>query len=198
MATSNTDNYAVNTAVRLHIQQHIQTMWAAYFGCVQSMVEAVDIIYRAFQEGGKLMICGNGGSAADAQHLAAEFVPKGLPAIALTTDSSFLTAYANDVGYYRVFAQQVESLGYAGDVLLVLTTSGKSRNIIEAVQSAHRGGIKVIAMTGDARMGKFLEDFCDTIIAVPSSNTQHIQEAHVMLYHALWLQVLEKLQEISE
>ncbi|MGB1357199.1 MAG: D-sedoheptulose-7-phosphate isomerase, partial [Candidatus Puniceispirillaceae bacterium] len=115
------------------------------------------MIAASLQAGGKLMLCGNGGSAADSQHLAAEFVAtldhrrprNGLAALALTTDTSFLTAYANDFGYEGVFARQVETLGNSGDVLIAISTSGNSANIVAACAAAREKGIKIIAMTGE-------------------------------------------------
>jgi D-sedoheptulose 7-phosphate isomerase len=125
--------------------------------CAGSIIEAADLIAQAFKNGGKLLLCGNGGSAADCQHMAAEFTSRlsadfvrpGLPAIALTTDTSFLTAYANDFDFDGVFARQVQALGKPGDVLLGISTSGRSTNVVRAAQMAREMGLKVIALTGD-------------------------------------------------
>jgi D-sedoheptulose 7-phosphate isomerase len=158
--------------------------------CLNSIVAAAEMIAEAFRGGQKIMLCGNGGSAADCQHLATEFVSRltreferpGLPAIALTTDTSFLTAYANDCGYDGVFERQVRALGKAGDVLIAISTSGNSVNVINAVEAARSAGLHTIALTGDS--GR-LNEMADVCIAVPSSNTNHIQEAHLALEHTL-------------
>jgi D-sedoheptulose 7-phosphate isomerase len=148
------------------------------------------MIVEAFKAGGALLICGNGGSAADAQHMAAELVNRlttdfdrrALPALALTTDTSLLTAYANDVDFSGVFARQVQALGRPGDVLLGISTSGSSRNVVAAVDEARRGGLRVITLTGErgdlAGMG-------DVAIRVPAISTAHIQEAHLAIEHIL-------------
>ena len=159
------------------------------------------MIAGSLQEGGKLMLCGNGGSAGDSQHLAAEFVatldhrrPRaGLAALALTTDTSFLTAYANDFGYEGVFSRQVETLGKAGDVLIGISTSGNSANVVAACVAAREKGIKIIALTG-AGGGK-LAEHADILLAVPSSVIMHIQESHIALGHVITLAV-EKMLEV--
>lgn len=153
--------------------------------------EAALVIATSFRNGGKLMLCGNGGSAGDSQHLAAEFVAtldhknprEGLPAIALTTDSSLLTAFSNDFGFEGIFDRQVDTLGQAGDVLIAISTSGNSENIIRAAKAALKKDIAVIAMTGDT--GGKLTDYCSILLNVPSAKTMHIQEAHIALGHAI-------------
>ena len=153
------------------------------------------MIAAALQTGGKLMLCGNGGSAADSQHLAAEFVAtldhrrprKGLAALALTTDTSFLTAYANDFGFEAVFSRQVETLGKAGDVLMAISTSGNSANVVAACITAREQDMKIIAMTGKG--GGRLADHADILLAVPSDVTMHIQESHIALGHVITLAV---------
>jgi len=158
--------------------------------CLDSIVSAAELIADGFRSGGKILLCGNGGSAADCQHMAAEFVSilrrdferPGLPAIALTTDTSFLTAYANDFGYDGIFARQVEALGKAGDLLVGISTSGNSLNVIRAVDSAHRVGMRTVALTG--RGGK-LPGMVNVAVAVPSADTQHIQEAHLAIEHVI-------------
>ena len=140
--------------------------------------------------GGKILICGNGGSAADCQHMATEFVSRltkdferpGLPAIALTTDTSFLTAFANDCGFEGVFERQVQALGKSGDVLVGISTSGNSMNVIRAVEAAQASKMHTIALTG---CGGHLAGMADVAITVPSTNTQHIQEAHLAVEHIL-------------
>ncbi len=158
--------------------------------CLSSIVAAAEMIAEAFRGGHKLLLCGNGGSAADCQHLATEFVSRltqeferpGLPAIALTTDTSFLTAYANDCGYEGVFERQVRALGKAGDVLIGISTSGNSVNVINAAEAARSAGLHTVALTGDS--GR-LNEMVDICIAVPSSNTNHIQETHLAIEHTL-------------
>ncbi|MEL0195664.1 MAG: SIS domain-containing protein [Rhodobiaceae bacterium] len=169
--------------------------------CSAGAMEAAHMIAASLQAGGKLMLCGNGGSAGDSQHLAAEFVatldhrrPRaGLAALALTTDTSFLTAYANDFGFEGVFSRQVETLGDEGDVLIGISTSGNSANIVAACVAARAMGIKTIAMTGDG--GGKLAEHADILLAVPSSVTMHIQESHIALGHAITLAV-EQLLEV--
>lgn len=163
--------------------------------CAGAAMQVAEMIAICLRSGGKLMLCGNGGSAADSQHLAAEFVatldhrrPRGgLAALALTTDSSFLTAYANDFGYEGVFARQVETLGRPGDVLIGISTSGNSVNVLAACKAARLAGIGVVAMTGDG--GGALADHCDILLQVPSSVTMHIQESHIALGHVITLAV---------
>ena len=159
------------------------------------------MIAASLQAGGKLMLCGNGGSAGDSPHLAAEFVAtldhrrprSGLAALALTTDTSFLTAYANDFGFEGVFSRQVETLGDEGDVLIGISTSGNSANVVAACIAARQKGIKTIAMTGDG--GGKLAEHADILLAVPSSVTMHNQESHTALGHAITFAV-EQLLEV--
>ena len=151
------------------------------------ILEAVDTCVEALQAGGRLLFAGNGGSAADAQHWAGELVSRfyydrpGLAAIALTTDSSILTAIGNDYGYDYVFARQVEALGQAGDVLLAISTSGNSPNILRAADAARERGMRVVGFTGKA--GGALAAKCDTCFKVPSTETPRIQEGHEFLGH---------------
>jgi D-sedoheptulose 7-phosphate isomerase len=161
--------------------------------CESSIIAAADVIVRAFRNNGKLLLCGNGGSAADCQHMATEFVSRltktferpALPAVALTTDTSFLTAFANDCGFDGVFERQVQALGRPGDVLVGISTSGNSPNVIRAVGAARASGLRSIVLTGS---GGVLGGLADVAIAVPSTDTQHIQEAHLAIEHLLcWL-----------
>lgn len=154
------------------------------------LIATAELLVNTFSSGNKLLICGNGGSAADSQHIAAEFVSsfskaiqrKGLPAISLTVDTSVITAYANDYSFNGVFERQVEALGVAGDVLLVLSTSGESVNCLQAAKKARSSGLKVIALT---KSNSILCEYADLNITVPSKNTQHIQECHMIAYHIL-------------
>lgn len=163
-----------------------------------AILEAATVLSACFAGGGKLLICGNGGSAADAQHLAAEFVGRfkcgdrpGLPALALTADTAVLTAWANDVGYDQVFARQVETFGQAGDVLLGISTSGCSRNLIQAFQVARRQHLHAIAIVG--RGGGDLRPLADLSIIVPATDTQQIQEVQIVVIHLLCELVEEQL-----
>jgi phosphoheptose isomerase len=156
---------------------------------VDAIARAAELMRDAVLAGRKVLLCGNGGSAADAQHIAAELVGRyvlerrPLPAIALTTDTSALTAIANDYGYEHVFARQVEALGAPGDVLVAITTSGTSKNVVAAVEVARRIGMKVIGLTGAG--GAAFVAGCDAGVAVPSKVTARIQECHITIGHLL-------------
>lgn len=158
----------------------------------EPIVQGVLAIVNCLRSGGKVMACGNGGSAADAQHFAAELIGRferereELAAIALTTDSSILTAVGNDYSYDDIFSKQVRGLGKKGDILLGISTSGNSKNVIKAIESAKKIGIKVIAFTGNGG-GKIatLLDKDDIHLCVPSTRTARIQETHLVLLHAL-------------
>ena len=177
--------------LRAHFRGAIETQERALRDCEEGILAASGIVAAAFEGGNKLMLCGNGGSAADCQHIAAEFVNvldkafmrPPLAAIALTTDTSFLTAAANDFGFDSVFERQVEGLGKPGDVLLAVTTSGRSANVLRAARKAEGMGIAVIGLTGSD--GGDLPGASDPCIVVPAESTQHIQEAHIAIGHAL-------------
>ncbi len=153
---------------------------------------AVSAVLSSVTSGGKVLACGNGGSAADAQHFAAEFVGRfererpELGAIALTTDSSILTAVANDYSYEQIFAKQVRALGQSGDVLLAITTSGSSPNVLAAIQAAHERDMTVVALTGKGggKMGQALRE-TDVHICVPHDRTARIQEVHLLTIHCI-------------
>lgn len=154
------------------------------------VARAAGIIGSAFRAGGKLLVCGNGGSAADAQHVAGEFVNqfllkerRALPALALTTDGGVLTCVANDTGFERVFARQVEAFGSEGDVLLAITTSGNSPNVAAAAEVARARGMKVVGLLG--RDGGRVRHLCDLALVVESDDTQRIQETHNLVGHVL-------------
>lgn len=158
-------------------------------GLREQIVEAVGLCVHALREGRKILFAGNGGSAADAQHWAGELVSRfyydrpGLSAIALTTDSSILTAIGNDYGYDYTFARQIEALGQAGDVFVAISTSGNSPNIIRAVESARARGVRVIGFTG--RGGGKLAPLSDLCFRIPSDETPRIQEGHEFVGHLL-------------
>jgi D-sedoheptulose 7-phosphate isomerase len=157
--------------------------------CKEDILKAVELLSARFKSGNKLLLCGNGGSAADCQHIATELMIRlshhierpALPAIALTTDTSNLTAGGNDIGFENVFARSVEGLGNKGDVLLAISTSGNSVNIIKAVHSAHNKKMKVIGFLGGN--GGKLKELVDLPIIIPSSNVQRIQEGHITVAH---------------
>ena len=177
-----------------HIRSYLDESAAVLSGvadaCGNAIEQAADILVQTFRGGGKLLLCGNGGSAADCQHMAAELVsrfsPKldrpGLPAIALTTDTSFLTAFSNDCGYEGVFERQLRTLGHRGDAVLAISTSGNSPNVVTAARAARELGITVIALTG---RGGALQPLADVLVAIPSDDTQHIQQAHLAVEHLL-------------
>ena len=155
-------------------------------GQIQTVAEEIK---KALAAGHKVLFCGNGGSAADSQHLAAEFVGRfqkerrGLPAIALTVDTSILTAVGNDYGYDKVFVRQVEALAQAGDVLVGISTSGNSANVVEAIELAKAKGVYCVGMT--AAGGGKMAMLCDECIAVPAKITARAQEMHILIGHIL-------------
>lgn len=153
------------------------------------LIKAADLLKETQQTGGKILVCGNGGSAADAQHFAAELVGRykrerqAIAAIALTTDTSIITAVANDYDYDQVFARQIEALGNKGDTLIAISTSGNSGNVVKAAEKAKVKGLNVISLTGQA--GGQLKDNVDIWLGVPSGETNHIQEMHIAIIHML-------------
>ena len=185
--------------VEQYLRETSDVVLAAQRACVEEIEAAARILVETLRGGSKLLICGNGGSAADAQHLATEFVstltvdhPRpSIPAIALTTDTSLLTAVANDFGVEGMFARQVESLGAEGDSLIAISTSGNSANVLRAAETARARAIRVIALTGEG--GGKLAPSADVAIRVPSSITAHIQEAHLAIEQLLALLVEEEL-----
>jgi D-sedoheptulose 7-phosphate isomerase len=176
------------TLVRERLQAGVALRAQLEAACGESIVVAAERIVGAYRAGNKLLLCGNGGSAADCQHMATELVSQlrhdvtreGLPAMALTTDTSYLTAFANDHGYEGVFARQVQALGRAGDVLLGISTSGNSKNVLAAFREAHARGLTTVALTGE---GGALEG--DVAIRVPSKDTQLVQEMHLAIEHLI-------------
>jgi len=166
-------------------------------GLANTIADAARMVLKAYRGGGKVLLVGNGGSAADAQHIACELVGrfkmerKGLPAVALTTNTSILTALANDYGYDAIFSRQLEALADARDVLIAITTSGTSPNILKAVEAARSKGTKVIGLTGET--GGKLKELADLTIMIPSGNTQRIQEAHITIGHIICCLVEKEL-----
>src|SRR2546422_10577296 len=175
---------------RAYLRASAETKRRTADECDDAIVAAADLIVRAFRADAKLLLCGNGGSAADCQHMATEFVSRltksferpGLPAIALTTDTSFLTAFANDCGFDGVFERQVQALGRPGDLLIGISTSGNSPNVVLAVKWARTAGLRSVVLTG---AGGHLAGLADVAIQVPSTDTQHIQETHLAIEHLI-------------
>jgi D-sedoheptulose 7-phosphate isomerase len=184
---------------RAYLDEAASAVRAVRETCLDDVVAAAEVMAATLHRGGKVLICGNGGSAADAQHLAAELVScitrdrvrQALPAVALTTDSSIITAIGNDFGFDGVFERQVESLGRPGDVLLAISTSGNSENVLRAVGRARQQGMRTIALTGGD--GGKLRGDVDVTICVPGEVTSHTQEAHIAVEHALATLVEEEL-----
>ena len=167
--------------------------------CTADIGKAIDIIIDALNKKKKVLLCGNGGSAADAQHLATEFVVRlsptiqrpGIPALSLCTDVSTLTAGSNDFGYDAVFARSVEALGVEGDVLIGISTSGNSESVNRAFRKAKEMGLKSIGFLG--KDGGAARDLCDLAIIVPSSDTQRIQEGHITIGHIIFQEVEQEM-----
>jgi len=181
---------AISRKIRTHLRESAEVKNLIIDQNLSSILSAAHLIAGAFKAGGKLLLCGNGGSAADCQHLAAELVScltrefdrPGLPAIALTTDTSYLTAFANDFGFVGVFERQVLTLGKPGDVLIAISTSGNSPNILRAVKAARKIRMSTVALTGEKG---HLRKMTQVAISIPSSNTQYIQEASLTIEHIL-------------
>ena len=156
---------------------------------INELVEVVELVTHTFKNGQKVLLCGNGGSAADAQHIAAEWVTrykgdrKALPAIALTVNTSDLTAIGNDYGFDDLFSRQVEAHGQSGDLLIAISTSGNSANVVKAVDTAKNNGLRTLGLTGQT--GGKLKSLCDVCLCVPSIETARIQEAHTTIMHAM-------------
>lgn len=156
---------------------------------MQQVTDMGHLLIDRYAAGNKLLVAGNGGSAADAQHIAAEFVSRfnfdrpGLPALALTTDTSILTAVGNDYGYDQLFRRQIEANGVAGDVFMGISTSGNSPNILQALEAAKLKGITTFGLTGDS--GGKMRELCDYCLCVPDGDTPRIQEAHIVIGHTL-------------
>jgi phosphoheptose isomerase len=182
-----------------YLRQTVDTVSATAENCPEEIALAAAAIAECVRGGGKVLICGNGGSAADSQHLAAELISTltldrrrpAIPAVALTTDTSILTAVSNDFGFEGVFARQVEALGRAGDVLIGISTSGNSQDVVLAMEQATRQGMRTIALTGES--GGKLGLIADIAILVPSSETSHVQEAHLAVEQLIAFLVEDEL-----
>jgi D-sedoheptulose 7-phosphate isomerase len=179
------------------LDEHVQVFEAARSSIVLQFARFLDLVEISIRSGGKLLLFGNGGSAADAQHIAAELVIRykadraPIPAIALTTDSSALTACGNDLGFDAIFARQLNALGRSGDVALGISTSGNSRNVIEALQKAKEIGMTTIGLAGGD--GGEMAAYCDLILVIPSRVTARIQEMHILVGHMLCKALEERL-----
>lgn len=178
--------------IQQHFTDSVETKLAARDALADPIAAAADVMVEALANGNKILACGNGGSAADCQHFAAELVGRfererpELPAIALTTDSSILTAVGNDYNFDVIFSKQVRALGQEGDVLLAITTSGNSGNVLKAIEAAHERGMHVIALTGKGggKVNDALGEL-DVHICVPAERTARIQEVHLLTIHCL-------------
>lgn len=172
----------------------IQAMTPQHYGTIEAMI---DVIVDAIRAGGKLLIAGNGGSAADAQHFAAEMVGrfqmerKAIPAIALTTDTSILTAIGNDYGFDQVFVRQVEALARPGDILLGISTSGQSHNLLQAMVLARQNGCRTLCLAG--KDGGAMAQSADLALVIPSMAVPHIQEAHLTVIHLMCREIERRL-----
>ena len=164
---------------------------------MELLKEVAKVTINAYKRGNKTLIAGNGGSAADAQHIAGEFVSKfyfdrpGLASIALTTDTSIITAIGNDYGYEKLFSRQVQANGVKGDVFIGISTSGNSKNIVEALKECKEKGIITVGLTGES--GGVMKALCDYCICVPSSETPRVQESHILIGHIICAVVEEEI-----
>jgi phosphoheptose isomerase len=191
------DSSSIRELVSLTLREGIRTQQALLAACTDDIARAAALARATLAGGHKLVLCGNGGSAADAQHIAAELVGRflreraPLPAVALTVDSSILTAVGNDYGFEQIFARQVRALGEPGDLLVAISTSGRSPNVLEAVKAARARGLAVVGLTGqgqgraDEGGDNRLSQMCDVCVRVPSRVTSRIQECHIAIGHIL-------------
>jgi len=194
----NTPKLESSTSIQLakSLQEHLETFQALIGTTLIDIERSGGLICNTLTSGHKLLVCGNGGSAADAQHLAAELIGRyetdrrSYPAIALTTDTSALTAVSNDLGFEQIFARQVAGLAQRDDVLVAISTSGRSPNVLKAVAKAREIGCRTIALTGAG--AEPLASACELAVVVPSPRTARIQEAHVAIIH-LWCEMVDGL-----
>ncbi len=182
--------------IQKELEEHLQIMQAIGEPLQKTIADVANMMCACLEEGNKILVAGNGGSAADAQHFAAELVGrftrnrKALAAIALTTDTSALTAIANDFGYDDVFSRQLEGLGQSGDMFLAISTSGNSANLVKALNTAHHAAIKTVALLG--KSGGSMKDIAERSIIVPSNTTQRIQEVHEWILHT-WCACIDSM-----
>ena len=184
-------------SVAEEITESIETKKLLLSECTEKIYNTAKQLSECVENGGKILLCGNGGSAADSQHIAAELVVRlrssvnraAIPAIALTVDTSILTAGGNDIGFENVFARQVEAFGQKGDTLIAITTSGNSENIFRAAKEAKNRGVNVIGLLGNG--GGKLKEICYSTVIVPSNNTARIKECHILIAH-IWCRIIEE------
>lgn len=187
-----TEIHSVSTTA---IKNHIKVFEKILAGQIDNINDSAEMIFSSISTGNKILLCGNGGSAADAQHIATELIGryegerKALAAIALTTDTSILTALANDYSFENVFSRQVEGLAKEGDVLVAISTSGNSPNVIKAIMTARNLSCKVVGLTGEK--GTKMAALCDSCVMVPTGKTSRIQEAHIMVGH-IWCEIVDR------
>jgi D-sedoheptulose 7-phosphate isomerase len=181
------------------LREHLETFQLLIANSLPEIQRAGEMLCNTLSSGKKILICGNGGSAADAQHIAAELVGRyekerqSWPALALTTDTSALTALSNDFGYEEVFSRQVAGLANEGDLLIAISTSGKSANVLKAVEKARELKCKVVGLTG--KSGEPLASMCDVSVAVTSERTSRVQEAHITIGH-LWCEMVDAMSDM--
>jgi len=183
--------------LRKELDEHRRTVEATALSVERAFVDVLDILEGSLRSGGKILLFGNGGSAADAQHIAAELVVRyqtdrpAISAIALTTDSSALTACGNDLGFDRIFERQVEAIGRRGDAAFAISTSGRSSNVLKGLHQARAMGLRTVGLCGGSGGG--MPEICDALILVPSPVTSRIQEMHITLGHILCKALEERL-----
>jgi D-sedoheptulose 7-phosphate isomerase len=185
-----------NSLLTNSLREHLATIQQLLESLLPDIEQSGRLICDALTNGNKILVCGNGGSAADAQHIAAELIGyyesqrRSWPAIALTTDTSALTAVSNDLGFEHVFARQVAGLAQAGDVLIAISTSGKSKNVLRALEQAKESGCQTIGLCGAST--ETFQLLCDVVVAVPAARTSRIQEAHITIGH-LWCELVDQI-----
>jgi D-sedoheptulose 7-phosphate isomerase len=185
-------------SIHTELQAHTSILQQTVAECASIILDIIATVTTCFQNGHKLLLCGNGGSAADAQHVAAEFINRfrfdrpALPAIALSTDTSLLTAIGNDSSFDFVFSRQVEALATKGDILVGISTSGRSSNVLKALEGARARQVTTIGFTGVTGLVT-MKPYCDLCLAIPSSETARIQEAHEFAWHFICGSVEAKL-----
>ncbi len=188
--------------IKKEFQSHLNTIQEVINGCEDILGKASQLAVDTLKNGNKILLCGNGGSAADAQHIAAELTGRykserrGLPGIALTTDTSALTAIGNDYGYDMVFARQLEAIANKGDLLVGISTSGNSANVINALKLAKQMGCKTLGLSG--KDGGQMNSLCDINLIVPSDDTPRIQEMHILFGHIICQAIDDAFEEKNE